>query len=63
MLSNKLNIVMSDFVEAAEKLEERVNKKDEDIQEIVSKCEIALGAPILRKQILEEIIEEYKEAL
>ncbi|WMJ81943.1 hypothetical protein RBU49_06760 [Clostridium sp. MB40-C1] len=63
MLSNKLLTAMSDFVEAAEKQEKLIESKNETIQKIVGRCEIALDKPILRKQILQEIIEEHKEAL
>lgn len=61
MLSKELYTFSIDFVEKLEQQEKLLRQKDETIQEIVAKCEVALAAPALRKNILKEIIEEYKE--
>lgn len=61
MLSRELEVFASDFVEKLEQQEKLLKQKDETIQEIVAKCEVALAAPKLRENFLKLIIEEYKE--
>lgn len=63
MLSEKLSVAMSDFIESAEKQEDLIREKDKDIQAIISECERALREPDIYKDILTEIVEEYKQAL
>ncbi|WP_085829094.1 hypothetical protein [Clostridium massiliodielmoense] len=63
MLSEKLSIALSDFIEAAEKQEDVIREKDRDIQAIVGEIERALREPTRYKEILSNIVEEYKQAL
>ncbi|KEH89570.1 hypothetical protein Z967_08290 [Clostridium novyi A str. 4540] len=63
MLSDKLSIALSDFIEAAAKQEDVIREKDRDIQDIISECERALREPDIYRDILTEIVEEYKQAL
>lgn len=63
MLSDKLSIALSDFIEVAEKQEDVIREKDRDIQDIISECERALREPDIYRDILTEIVEEYKQAL
>ncbi|KEH97190.1 hypothetical protein [Clostridium botulinum] len=63
MLSDQISIVLSDLTEIATKQEDLIREKDLDIQVIVGKIEIALSQPDIYKNILIEIIEEYKQAL
>ncbi|KEI16960.1 hypothetical protein Z959_08175 [Clostridium novyi B str. ATCC 27606] len=63
MLSDKLSVAMSNFIEAAEKQEDLIREKDKDIQTIVSEIERALREPTIYKDILSNIVEEYKQAL
>lgn len=63
MLSDKLSIALSDFIEAAEKQEDLIREKDRDIQAIVSEIERALREPTIYKDILSNIVEEYKQTL
>ncbi|AEB75874.1 conserved hypothetical protein [Clostridium botulinum BKT015925] len=55
--------MLSDLTEIATKQEDLIREKDLDIQVIVGKIEIALSQPDIYKNILIEIIEEYKQAL
>lgn len=61
MLSRELEVFATDFVEKLEDQEKLLRQKDETIQEIVAKCEVALDALELRENFLKLIIEEYKE--
>lgn len=61
MLSRELEVFATDFVEKLEDQEKLIRSKDETIQEIISKIEVALAAPELRENFLKLIIEEYKE--
>lgn len=61
MLSKELYTFSIDFVEKLEAQENLIRSKDETIQEIVAKCEVALATPKLRENFLKLIIEEYKE--
>ena len=63
MLSYKLSVAMSDFIESAAKQEDVIREKDKDIQAIVSEIERALREPNIYKDILSNIVEEYKQAL
>lgn len=63
MLSEKLDNSLCDFIEEARKQEKLLEDKEKDIQAIVGKCEEALMDPSSAKEILQEIIEEFKEAL
>ncbi|KEI15789.1 hypothetical protein [Clostridium haemolyticum] len=63
MLSDKLSVAMSDFIESAAKQEDIIREKDRDIQAIISECERALREPDIYRDILTEIVEEYKQAL
>lgn len=64
MLSKKLDIFLHDIVEEAEKTEKLLREKDEVIQAIVSKCEKGLKMhPNDIYKVLQEIIENYKEAI
>ncbi|WP_125153133.1 hypothetical protein [Clostridium rectalis] len=61
MLSKELHTFSSDFVEKLEKQEELLRTKDEIIQEIMAKIQIALINQKNKDKLLNLIIEEYKE--
>ncbi|NEZ46520.1 hypothetical protein FDF74_04730 [Clostridium niameyense] len=63
MLSYKVNCAMSDLLEEAEKQEQLILQKEQDIQDIVGECEKALKNPNLVNSILKNIIEEHKQAI
>ncbi|MBU3195687.1 hypothetical protein KPL26_03290 [Clostridium algidicarnis] len=66
MLSETLRNTLEDLVEESERQEDIITNKDSDIQSIVARCEHVLKfEPLTKvgKNILEEIIEEFKEEL
>ena len=66
MLSSSLRARIGDFIEEAEKQERLIEEKDVTIQAIVTKCEqILLFEPLTKvgRDILTEIIREYREAI
>lgn len=66
MLSETLGNSIGDFIEQAEEQESYIQVLEERIQEIVSRCEHVLRfEPLTKvgKDMLEEIVEEFKEEL
>ena len=60
-LSTKLNNTISDLTEAAEALENDLEKEKKKVQDIVNKCEKAIKYAKYKDSILRMIVEEYKE--
>lgn len=66
MLSETLRSALEDLVEESERQESDIQALEERIQEIVNRCEHVLRCEPLTKvgkDILEEIVEEFKEEL
>ncbi|MBU3208568.1 hypothetical protein KPL28_02825 [Clostridium algidicarnis] len=66
MLSETLRSTLEDLVEESERQEDIIANKNSDIQSIVAGCEHVLRFELLTKvgkNILEEIIEEFKEEI
>lgn len=66
MLSETLRNTLEDFVEESERQESDIQALEERIQEIVNRCEHVLRFEALTrvgKDMLEEIVEEFKEEI